>query len=248
MSIGRTQIGSITLTKATSKAGPHQPRISTKKQRRRGNAGLPSGVRVLDNKGSSRGIAVFRSLSCAAMIVVDSLLEWHYCFWLDFSRFVSGIFAQPFTMEYVHHGKQRSTTPDFLVVREDRAFKELVEIKTARDASDPEFRAEVASRMLAARALGYRYKVITDESIRAEPALSNLMEIHYHAGLGWDVDTASLLCHIQLPATLSELADQLARSPIDVNAVYAAIQRRDLHVDITEPLTQASLVSRSGVQ
>lgn len=170
-------------------------------------------------------------------VSVDSGLEFDQCFRYDFDRSILKFHAQPLLLRYPHYGRKLQTTPDFLVERvtdSGTAELALVEVKPDSKAQDEEFQDKVASRSIAAAELGFRYEVLTDAEIRIQPALWNLKLIHHYARFGWKVGTITLLGRINLPATFRELEEQLSQSELNIGAVFAAIQRGDLVVDMTE--------------
>ncbi len=90
---------------------------------------------------------------------------------LEFSSHVRDVVSQPFRANFVDDGKSTSRTPDFLVT----TFSEkiILECKPKSTLLDPLMKEHLAVAKKHFESFGYRYHIVTDESIRTGHALRN---------------------------------------------------------------------------
>ena len=109
-----------------------------------------------------------------AAVLGESTLEHDFVVWCDFYHSIRKIESQPVTIDYQHEGRSRRYTPDFLVEFDDGRtvvyeVKYRDELRDRWDELKPRFRA--MHRFC--RAQGWRFKIISEDTIRAEAYLKN---------------------------------------------------------------------------
>lgn len=136
-------------------------------------------VRQPRNFGGSHMLVRFPSFKLGRMVGCESRLEGDYAELLDFDPAVTWFEEQPFTIQYVHDGRQRRYTGDFATEEAGRRF--LIECKPAQAVD----RADTQRCVAAARAWcaehGYTFRLVTDAEIRCGHRLANVKRLRPYA-------------------------------------------------------------------
>ncbi len=128
-------------------------------------------------------ISKFMSLKNDAVVRTMSVLEFDFCFHLEYNPDVQSFSSQPINLAYCFNGRSCRYTPDFLVTSTSKQDL-LVEVKHSSQISKPDFRARFTEKKRVAMAdYGYELRLITEKQIRINPILNNLKLLHRYSGL-----------------------------------------------------------------
>lgn len=128
-------------------------------------------------------ICKFMSLKNNAVIRTQSILEFDFCYHLEFNPHITHFSSQPLNLFYSFNGRQCRYTPDFLAnyTNEDSTF---FEVKHSSQILKSNFRARFAAKQsVCEHQLAKKLILITEKQIRAEPLFPNLKLIRRYAGL-----------------------------------------------------------------
>jgi hypothetical protein len=109
------------------------------------------------------------------MIQWESIHELNAFRILDANPAVKQFFEQPAEIHYFLNGELHRHYPDALVYIDD--FKEFWEIKSERDALEPETVARTELLTVALPKMGFRYRMVIGEDLAREPRRSNVSTI-----------------------------------------------------------------------
>lgn len=130
-------------------------------------------ARKVVSRSRAIGTGKYPSWKMGRMIQWESVHERNAFRLLDADPAVKAFSEQPCEIEYRIAGETRSHFPDILV--ETHFGKELWEIKRGiGDALDADVVARTRLMESDLPPLGYRYRLVTGEQLRAEPMLSNV--------------------------------------------------------------------------
>lgn len=136
---------------------------------------MPARQVVTHTGGIVRG--KFPSVKAGRMVAFESLLERDALYLCDFSKSITDIREQPFTLTFTDGARVRRYTPDFALTLEDGSTL-VLEVKPASKLAQPELARSfklIHSEMWAA---SHRFRILTDDVIRHEPRLGNLKMLH----------------------------------------------------------------------
>jgi hypothetical protein len=177
----------------------------------------------------------------------ESALERDFVTLTAFFDSGAGITSQPVTIHFVHDGKARRYTPDFLVRSSNGAAK-LVEIKYRRDlrAQWAGLRPAFAAARNWAIANGAIFRIVTESGIRGPrlDAAKRLLPLRA-APVDGTLAAAALnhVARIDHP-NLGKLLDELHESHEAALAViWRLIAQGRLVVDMSAPITRDTLVA-----
>lgn len=128
-------------------------------------------------------IRKFMSLKNDAVVRTMSVLEFDFCFHLEYNPDIKSFSSQPFNLSYCFNGRNCRYTPDFLVTDNDgKDF--IVEVKHSSQISKPDFKVRFAEKKrYALENHSYYLQLITEKQIRINPILNNLKLLHRYSGL-----------------------------------------------------------------
>ncbi|MFM2478416.1 TnsA endonuclease N-terminal domain-containing protein [Celerinatantimonas sp. MCCC 1A17872] len=128
-------------------------------------------------------IRKFMSLKNDAVVRTMSVLEFDFCFHLEYNPDVKRFSSQPINLAYFFNGRSCRYTPDFLVTSID-GKDVLVEVKHSSQIFKPDFKARFMERKRSAQDnYGYQLNLITEKQIQLNPILNNLKLLHRYSGL-----------------------------------------------------------------
>ncbi|MGF1728486.1 TnsA endonuclease N-terminal domain-containing protein [Photobacterium kasasachensis] len=128
-------------------------------------------------------IRKFMSLKNDAVVRTMSVLEFDFCFHLEYNPGVQSFISQPESLYYTFNGRNCRYTPDFLVTGVNRRSS-LIEVKHSSQILKPYFRSRFAKkREVANEQYGLELRLITEKQIRINPILNNLKLLHRYSGL-----------------------------------------------------------------
>ncbi|MBD1388384.1 MULTISPECIES: TnsA endonuclease N-terminal domain-containing protein [Echinimonadaceae] len=128
-------------------------------------------------------ICKFMSLKNDAVVRTQSLLEFDFCFHLEYNSDIARYHSQPFGFQYRFNNRLCRYTPDFLVEsrNSEAAF---FEVKHSSQILKPDFRARFAEKQrISLGEHGKRLILVTEKQIRLDPVIGNLKLLHRYSGL-----------------------------------------------------------------
>jgi hypothetical protein len=194
-----------------------------------------------------KNIGKFFSVKMNLMLWFESLLEESMMYLLDFDPDVKAFKEQPCRIRYRHGGKVRRYTPDLLVQRFNE--KQIIEVKPKDKAALKKY--DLLFRIVApiCEREGYRFKVVTDETIMLQPRLNNVKAL-------WSYARTALSLHHQIycqeflrtrdTACLAEVSEFFERKGIPKQVIYALLFWGVLDFDLMEALGPNSRIYLPG--
>lgn len=184
---------------------------------------IPS-VRKIHNVNSWKVIG--RSFSPKMRMSFDweSTLERDWLLCLDGNPAVRALGVQPRTFNYFYEDRWHRYTPDVEVhwVAADE-LPTIYEVKPRAVADSLPFKQKASAIGIAVQAKGYRFEVVTEAEIRAEPRLSNLRFLKYYSAVdvtSSERDLVSRTLNAQGACSLQELTHALADVSVNLAALY----------------------------
>jgi hypothetical protein len=153
---------------------------------------------------------------------------------------VQSINHQPFRLEYLEDGKIHTYVPDFFIRLKDGA-KVVIEIKPRRFLKSHHHKLAEAERILAER--NVHFLVVTDKEIDDGIKFENASFL-----LRFARGSASEKCKQRCLVALGESSDGLRieelmqRADVSETDILHFIGRRELSIDLSEPISQATAV------
>lgn len=182
----------------------------------------------------------------------ESSLERDYITLLEFDERVDFYVEQPFTIHYLHEGKNRIYTPDFFVVYKPSVGTQplLSEIKYKADLQrhQKDYRPKFTAAAQFAFANGYRFKVITEDEIRTD-YLQNATFLSRYTQEEVDAEHASLL--LTKLSALKEASPETLINQCNGNTHYKGgllytlwqlVAKKQIGCELNRPLTMNSKI------
>lgn len=165
------------------------------------------------------------------MIFLESILERDACYLFELDDSVISYDSQPEPIRYMVGEEAHHYTADFIVTFDD-GEQVLYEVKDSRYLeSDTLELLDLISEY--ARANGYGFKIITDESIRKRPLFTNLKHLfdaQHNSPLTSDL-SRELLNLVKKHEAIC-IGDLTERLPIKIIDIYKLIFEGELFIDI----------------
>lgn len=189
----------------------------------------------------------FPSLKSGRIIHWESQLERDFVRCLEFDADVISFREQPLTTTFPFEGRQVRYTPDFLAARKTGMW--VYEVKPAdkaRKLADSGFLAAADS---AIADMGARFCVVTEQTIRRQPRLTNIEILLRYQEVDLDetmvLETRSVVA--ATPTTIGRLADHMEGAPLGLPEIYAMVRWGLLSADIdSRPLGADTLLTVQG--
>lgn len=157
--------------------------------------------------------------------------------------------AQPLQIKLLHDGRIRRYTPDVAVKYQNSDSLLIEEVKPREVAQSDKFLSlERAVRLVLENQMGCRYAVVTEETIRAQPRLTNLeILFRYRSYPATNTELfESLSWFSEGPKTLRTARLLANEAAMPIGVVFYLIANHQLRVDLDEPFDD-NLIIR-GVQ
>ena len=194
------------------------------------------GFRKITNKGGVRKfIGKFPSYVHKKIIRSEGRLERDFLYLIEWDYLdVLGIAEQACRIYYMHEGKRRRFTVDFLVKRKHK--NQIVEIKHSGQARKLKYQVAFRAARALAKREGYEFKMYTEVTIRRQPRLNNI--IYYQRTEVYPQH--QVLCHEFFAnrdeASLQELMEFFEAKGVEKSVVYALLRWGVISFDIDAPL------------
>ncbi len=204
----------------------------------------PRSRRVV-RRTTHRVVGRFPSLKCRKVIHWESQLERDMARLLEFDPAVLTYAEQPEPLLYKEDGKVRKHTPDFLV--ETNGGPIIIEVKPYDQAISEPWRSRLLRFEAEYQKQGIRYLVMTDQEIRREPRLSNVITLlRYQRQDVSMIERTAILHEMSAePIQLEELRSKLDDNQIARTHIYALIAQGHISIDINDELGPDTLLSPS---
>lgn len=128
-------------------------------------------------------IRKFMSLKNDAVVRTMSVLEFDFCFHLEYNPDVQRFSSQPDSYSYEFNGRKCRYTPDFDVTGK-YGNNILVEVKHSSQIQKSDFRSRFAAKKATLKQeYNLELRLITEKQIHINPILNNLKLLHRYSGL-----------------------------------------------------------------
>ncbi|HHC6550081.1 TnsA endonuclease N-terminal domain-containing protein [Vibrio parahaemolyticus] len=128
-------------------------------------------------------ICKFMSLKNDAVVRTLSILEFDFCFHLEYNADIKSFTSQPFGFNYQFNNRKCRYTPDFLATDHDD-HSIFFEVKHSSQILKPDFRDRFKEKQrVALNDFNRRLVLVTDKQIRMGPTLNNFKLLHRYSGL-----------------------------------------------------------------
>lgn len=202
-------------------------------------------IRTPKNTGTLKNIGKFPSLKNKTTIWFESHLERDFIYLIEFDKKIVKYCEQPFKVNYHIDKKSHFYTPDFLLSQENK--KQVIEVKPHSKTEKEEFKSfsNLITEYLAGQ--GYEYLVVTDQTIRIQPRLSNIKLLWYYARIPitnrHQVLVHELFCKFK-EISFADFSSFLSQINEPRELVFSLLFHGYLVIDIDKQITANSLISR----
>nr|WP_240314448.1 Tn7 transposase TnsA N-terminal domain-containing protein [Vibrio tetraodonis] len=123
------------------------------------------------------------SLKNDAVVRTLSILEFDFCFHLEYNVDVESFISQPTGFYYKFNQRQCRYTPDFLAIDQNKQST-FFEVKHSSQILKPDFRARFKEKQnVTLQEFDRRLILVTEKQIRLGPVLTNLKLLHRYSGM-----------------------------------------------------------------
>ena len=133
-------------------------------------------MRKVVKRSNARNSGKYPSWKMRRMMQWESPHEGNAMCILDASPAVLSYGEQPCEINYTLNGEKHRHYPDFLVTT--TGYKEFWEVKTAKDANQPEVAERTAYLTDVLPIYGYSYQIVLAETLASQPRLSNVKRLN----------------------------------------------------------------------
>lgn len=194
-------------------------------------------------RGQKHYSGTYWSSTVGGHIIYESRLELARLLFADFDADVRHIVAQPFLLQARVNGKMRRHVPDYLLIEDSGPV--VVDVKPARRLADPKVAFTFGWTRQVVEARGWCFEAATES-----PAVE-LGNVRFLAGYRRNkLFSSALLERVRAEivdgASLGHTFECLpSESPSHVkSAVLHLLWRQELRADLTEPLSEGTLLRR----
>src|SRR5947209_4050210 len=211
--------------------------------------------KIPPNRRSLTGLVASRRQG--RMVASESSFERDFYILLDFDVNVDKYIEKPVTVEYLDGDEsERTYTPDVLVYYRDdivpaKGMKPILcEVKYRQDLFEnwPEYKPKIRAGRAAARARGWRFRIITEREVRT-PYLENAKFLRPYRGIETNWEQANLLLDLvrelreaDPESLLTAVTPDRWRQAEMLPTLWHLVARKMIGVDLTERLTMHSRI------
>ncbi|PJE41937.1 MAG: transposase [Pseudomonas sp.] len=204
--------------------------------------GTPSPARTIKRSQYGKQTTFFSSRKNGSQIVCEVRLEADACFLWEQDKNVVSYREQPERLTLEVEGKSRTYVPDFEVCYADGS-KKFVEIKPENVFLKPKYLALYRAARDFLRDRGDDFELLTDNEIRKQPRLNNLIKTYSQARGVDPLELAYLRDQLRVLEAPMSIGDLLALpSAPSPASISAAIFELELRCDWTKPISTNSQV------
>lgn len=212
------------------------------KKLRNQNGGTPAPVRNIKRSKFGKQTTFFPSRKNGLQIVCEVRLEADACFYWEQDKNVVSYREQPECLELKVGKKSHKYTPDF-ELRYANGSRKFIEVKPENVYRKPKYLALYRAARKFLRARGDHFALFTDDQIRQQPRLDNLIKTYSQARGATPLERAYLrdqLSQLKPPMRIRDLLNLPA--PPSPASLSAAIFERELRCNWTKPISINSQV------
>lgn len=196
--------------------------------------------RKVVSRSNARNSGKYPSWKMQRMMQWESPHEGNAMRILDATPCVISFNEQPCEIIYILNGIQRRHYPDFMVV--EHHSREFWEVKTERDANDPEVAERTAYLTDILPAYGYGYRMVLAEALATQPRLDNVKRLnklgrHPVSALEQETLRRLFICEPVLQWGMFE-----AQSPAVLQHISRLILEGKLNIDLYQSINAASQI------
>lgn len=205
---------------------------------------FPKNGKIRSRKVVSRSNASnsgkYPSWKMRRMMQWESIHEGNAMRILDATPCVISFNEQPCEIIYTLKGMQRRHYPDFMVVEQHR--REFWEVKTERDANDPEILERTQYLVEALPEFGYGYRMVLAEALATQPRLDNVKRLNKLGRHPVSAIEQETLRRFFMHEPMLQWGTLEAQSPVALQHISRLILEGKLNIDIHQPINSASQV------
>jgi hypothetical protein len=173
----------------------------------------------------------------------ESLEEARLLLALDFAGRVRGVVSQPFRLRFATSDQGREHIPDILAVTAEDTW--LFDVRPAGRIGD-EDRVKFAATAELALACGWRYLVVTGWRRHVMATLDTMSSRRRPTGDPLGLRDVLISVAASGGVSLGDLATATPAAPVARAQILHLLWCRRLSIDLSEPLTDATVVSLAG--
>lgn len=212
------------------------------KKLRNQNDGTAAPVRNIKRSKFGKQTTFFPSRKNGTQIVCEVRLEADACFHWEHDKSVVSYREQPECLQLKVGKKLHKYTPDFEICYAS-GLRKFIEVKPANVYHKPKYLALYRAAREFLRARGDEFELFTDDQIRQQPRLNNLIKTYSQARGAAPLERAYLRDQLSMLKPPVRIRDLLALpSPPSTASLSAAIFESELRCDWTRPISINSQV------
>lgn len=194
--------------------------------------------RKVVKRSNARNSGKYPSWKMNRMMQWESVHEGNAMRMLDADPSVISFNEQPCEIIYILNGEKRRHYPDFLVRESDR--KEFWEVKTSKDADQPDVVERTAFLTNALPFYGYSYRVVVAESLASEPQLGNIKRLNKLGRQALTVVQQEAIRRLFKEQPLMSWGVFEEQSPTVLKQISRLILEGKLSIDLNQPIHAAT--------
>ena len=196
--------------------------------------------RKVVKRSNARNSGKYPSWKMQRMMQWESIHEGNAMRILDANPSVISFNEQPCEIIYILNGEERRHYPDLLVIEADH--KELWEVKTAKDAAQPDIAERTAFLTEALPFYGYSYRVVIAESLASQPQLNNIKRLNKLGRQALTFIQQETLRRLFNEQPVMDWGVFENQSPVTLRQISRLILEGKLSVDLTQPIHAATQI------
>jgi hypothetical protein len=196
--------------------------------------------RKVVKRSNARNSGKYPSWKMQRMMQWESVHEGNAMRILDANPSVISFNEQPCEIIYILNGEKRRHYPDFLVIEADQ--KEFWEVKTAKDANQPEVAERTAFLTTALPYYGYSYHMVIAESLASQPQLSNIKRLNKLGRQALTVVQQETLRRLFKQQPVMDWSVFENQSPVTLRQISRLILEGKLNIDLHQPIHAATQI------
>lgn len=196
--------------------------------------------RKVVSRSNARNSGKYPSWKMQRMMQWESSHEGNAMRILDATPCVISFNEQPCEIIYTLNGIKHRHYPDFMVVEQHR--REFWEVKTERDANDPEIAERTAYLIDVLPAYGYGYRMVLAEALATQPRLDNVKRLNKLGRHPVSVLEQETIRRIFMQEPVLQWGMFEAQSPAVLQHVSRLILEGKLNIDLHQSINAASQI------
>lgn len=196
--------------------------------------------RKVVKRSNARNTGKYPSWKMQRMMQWESVHEGNAMRILDANPSVISFHEQPCEIIYTLNGEKHRHYPDLLVIEADQ--KQLWEVKTAKDAAQPEVAERTAFLTTALPYYGYSYHMVIAESLASQPQLSNITRLNKLGRQALTVIQQETIRRLFKEQPVMDWGVFENQSSVALRQVSRLILEGKLSIDINQPIHAATQI------